>query len=44
MIKIEEQGLNLFNESDWETMNQFIVSNLPKFETAFSRLLKFEID
>jgi hypothetical protein len=39
-IKIEEQGLSLFNESDWEAMNQFMVTNLPRFETAFSPFLK----
>jgi uncharacterized protein with ParB-like and HNH nuclease domain len=39
-IKIEEQGLNLFNESDWEAMNQFMVTNLPRFETAFSPFIK----
>lgn len=39
-IKIEEQGLHLFNESDWEPMNQFIVANLQKFETVFSPFLK----
>jgi uncharacterized protein with ParB-like and HNH nuclease domain len=39
-IKIEEQGLNLFNESDWGTMNNFMVSNLPKFESAFQPFIK----
>jgi hypothetical protein len=39
-IKIEEQGLNLFNESDWEAMNRFMVTNLPRFETAFSPFIK----
>jgi hypothetical protein len=39
-IKIEEQGLNLFNESDWGTMNDFMVSNLPRFETAFQPFIK----
>ena len=39
-IKIEEQGLNLFNESDWETMNEFLVTNLPQFESALSPFIK----
>jgi hypothetical protein len=39
-IKIEEQGLNLFNESDWGTMNNFMVSNLPEFEKAMSPFIK----
>ncbi|MBG6111679.1 uncharacterized protein with ParB-like and HNH nuclease domain [Flavobacterium sp. CG_9.10] len=39
-IKIEEQGLNLFNESDWEGMNNFMVYNLPKFENALSPFIK----
>lgn len=39
-IKIEEQGLNLFNESDWGTMNEFMVSNLPKFERALQPYIK----
>lgn len=39
-IKIEEQGLNLFNESDWNTMNSFLITNLPKFENAMSPYIK----
>lgn len=39
-IKIEEQGVNLFNESDWERMNEFIVSNLPRFEKALQPYIK----
>jgi len=39
-IKIEEQGVNLFSESDWESMNEFMVSNLPNFEKAFSLFIK----
>ena len=33
-IKIEQQGVSIFNESDWEVMNYFLVDNLPKFENA----------
>lgn len=39
-IKIEQQGVNLYNESDWALMNQFIIANLPKFESAFSSYIK----
>ena len=39
-IKIEKQGVNIFNESDWEVMNEFLISNLPKFENAFSPFIK----
>ncbi len=39
-IKIEEQGVNLFNESDWDKMNTFLVTNLSKFETAFQPFIK----
>jgi hypothetical protein len=39
-IKIEEQNVNLYNESDWESMNEFLVSNLPKFEKALSPFIK----
>jgi uncharacterized protein with ParB-like and HNH nuclease domain len=39
-IKIEEQGVNLFNESDWQRMNNFIVTNLSKFEKALQPHIK----
>jgi uncharacterized protein with ParB-like and HNH nuclease domain len=39
-IKIEQQGVNLFNEMDWLSMNEFIVYNLPKFESALSPYIK----
>ena len=39
-IKIEEQGVNLFNESDWDKMNTFLVTNLPKFEKAIQPFIK----
>jgi hypothetical protein len=40
LIKIVEEGVNIFNESDWPKMNEFIVTNLPRFETAFSPFIK----
>lgn len=39
-IKIEEQGVNLFNESDWDRMNTFFVTNLPNFEKALQPFIK----
>jgi hypothetical protein len=39
-IKIEELGVNLYNETDWTQMNDFVISNLPKFENAFSPFIK----
>lgn len=39
-IKIEEQGVSIFDESDWEKMNTFIVTNLPNFEKAFGQFIK----
>ncbi|TDP57628.1 DUF4268 domain-containing protein [Flavobacterium dankookense] len=39
-IKIEMQGVNIFNISDWEVMNSFLVTKLPKFEKAFSPFIK----
>jgi hypothetical protein len=38
--KIENQNVNLFNENDWPLMNQFIISNLPKFENAIQPFIK----
>lgn len=39
-IKTEINNVNLFNENDWEEMNQFFIDNLPKFENAFSPFIK----
>ena len=39
-IKTEEQGVNLFKESDWAKMNAFIISNFPKFENALQLHVK----
>ena len=39
-IKIEEHGVNLFSEADWERMNEFFVINLPKFQNAFKPFTK----
>ncbi|MBC7407528.1 MAG: DUF4268 domain-containing protein, partial [Arcicella sp.] len=39
-IKIEREGVNLYNETDWSIMNEFIVYNLPKFENAVQPYIK----
>ncbi|RTY97394.1 DUF4268 domain-containing protein [Flavobacterium sp. RSP49] len=39
-IKIEKKRVSMFNEADWEIMNEFIVTNLPKFENALNPFLK----
>ena len=39
-IKIEEQGVTLYDDNDWERMNSFLISNLPKFEKAFTPFIK----
>jgi len=39
-IKIEERGVSLFNESDWEKMSAFIVSHISDFENAFQGYIK----
>ena len=39
-IKIELQEVSLNNESDWDKMNNFFVSNISKFENAFEPFIK----
>ena len=39
-IKFELQDVNLFNETDWEKMNDFFVLFLPKFESAIEPFIK----
>ncbi len=39
-IKIEQIGLNLFNETDWESMNDFFVLNLQKFVNSIQPYIK----
>jgi len=39
-VKYEETGLNLYQELDWEKMNDFFITYLPKFEIAFQLLVK----
>jgi hypothetical protein len=39
-IKTEQQGVNLFRKTDRSKMNEFLISNLPKFENAFGIFIK----
>ncbi|WP_366143564.1 DUF4268 domain-containing protein [Flavobacterium sp.] len=39
-IKVEEQRINLYNESDWDKMIMFLITNLTKFENAFLSSIK----
>lgn len=39
-IKFELQDVNLYNQSDWEKMNNFFIVFLPKFEIAFQPFIK----
>lgn len=39
-IKVEQQYVSLYNESDWNSMNDFLVSNTPKFQKAFVPFIK----
>jgi uncharacterized protein with ParB-like and HNH nuclease domain len=39
-IKVEQQGVNLYNPDDWERMNAFIVGNLARFEKALQPYIK----
>lgn len=34
-IKTELHDVSLYNDNDWKAMNDFLIDNLPKFETAF---------
>jgi len=40
IVKFELQDVNLFNETDWEKMNDFFVLYLPKFENAFQPYIR----
>jgi hypothetical protein len=39
-IKIEKQGVSIFNNEDWSKMIDFIKVELPKFEQAFKKPLQ----
>lgn len=39
-IKYELSGVNLFNNSDWPIMNEFIILNLPRFEASIQSHIK----
>ena len=39
-IKIEEKRISLHKGADWDRMNSFLISNLPKFEQALQPFIK----
>jgi hypothetical protein len=39
-IKYELENVNLYERTDWDAMNNFLIHNLPRFENAF----KLEIE
>ena len=39
-IKYQLNDVNLFDKADWETMNQFFIEYLPKFENTFREPVK----
>jgi uncharacterized protein with ParB-like and HNH nuclease domain len=39
-IKYESNGVSLFDENDWDKMNDFLIVNLPKFEKAFKPVIE----
>lgn len=39
-IKFEDTSVNLFDESHWPMMNEFIISNLPKLENALKPFIQ----
>ena len=39
-IKYELSGVNLMDESHWESMNDFLIINLPKFEKALAPIIQ----
>jgi uncharacterized protein with ParB-like and HNH nuclease domain len=39
-VKIEQQGVNITKEEDWEEMNKFLLSNIAKFERAFKPFIR----
>lgn len=40
LVLFRLQDVNLFNDNDWEQMNQFFINYLPKFENAFKPFIK----
>ena len=39
-VKFEKRDVSLYNENDWSIMNDFIITNLPKFEEAFKPFIQ----
>lgn len=38
-IKVQLDGVNLFEEDNWTKMNEFLVANLPKFESCLAPVI-----
>jgi hypothetical protein len=39
-VKYELKGVNLYEENNWDKMNEFLIENLPKFEKALQPAIK----
>lgn len=39
-IRFDKFDLNIYNEFDWQIMNEFFITHLPKFEKALSPFIK----
>lgn len=40
-VKYQLNGVNLFNQDDWQIMNNFFIEHLPKFEIAFKSVIQY---
>jgi len=38
-IKFEDTNLNLYNEDDWEQIDEFFIEHLPKLKEAFENYI-----
>ena len=38
-IKVQLDGVNLFEEDSWSKMNELLVENLPKFESCLAPVI-----
>ena len=39
-IRFQLNDVNIFEKEDWDKINSFFVDNLPRFESAFSNVIK----
>jgi hypothetical protein len=40
LVSYKLEDINLYEENNWDIMNQFFIANLPKFENAFRPFIK----